>query len=94
MAGHDGSNPPGPGPKARSQSAKAQLASLVRTLLVVPTSNRGCQWPDPVAVPLVDATSVANLLSLAAHSPSPAVTGAAEAAVAAGVRADQPERHP
>ena len=60
---HDGSYPPGPGPEVRTQSEIAQLVSLGRALLVIPESSRAWQWPDHVAVPVVDAPLVTTLLA-------------------------------
>lgn len=59
----DGTYPPGPGPEVRSQSQLAQLVALGRTLLVIPGSSRAWQWPEHVAVPVVDAPDVATLLA-------------------------------
>ncbi|MFI9486672.1 LysR family transcriptional regulator [Promicromonospora sp. NPDC052451] len=60
---HDGTYPPGPGPEVRSQSQLAQLVALGRTLLVIPGSSRAWQWPEHVAVPVVDAPEVTTLLA-------------------------------
>ena len=60
---HDGSYPPGAGPEARTQSELAQLVSLGRTLLVIPQSSRAWQWPDHVAVPVLDAPLVTTMLA-------------------------------
>lgn len=60
---HDGSYPPGPGPEVRTQSEIAQLVSLGRALLVIPESSRAWQWPDHVAVPVLDAPLVTTLLA-------------------------------
>ncbi|NHC13173.1 LysR family transcriptional regulator [Motilibacter deserti] len=60
---HDGSYPPGPGPEVRTQAEIAQLVSLGRALLVIPESSRAWQWPDHVAVPVVDAPLVTTLLA-------------------------------
>lgn len=46
---------PGPGPEVHSQSQLAQLVALGRTLLVIPRSSRAWQWPEHVAVPVLDA---------------------------------------
>lgn len=80
---HDGSYPPGPGPEARTQSQLAQLVSLGRALLVIPASSRAWQWPDHVAVPVVDAPPVTTLLAWPRASRSPAVVGLVAAATAA-----------
>lgn len=65
---HDGSYPPGPGPEVRTQSEIAQLVSLGRALLVIPGSSRAWQWPDHVAVPVVDAPLVTTLLAWSASA--------------------------
>lgn len=60
---HDFSYPPGPGPEVRTQSQLAQLVALGRTLLVIPASSRAWQWPEHVAVPVVDAPLSTTLLA-------------------------------
>lgn len=60
---HDGSYPPGPGPEVHTQTEIAQLVSLGRALLVIPESSRAWQWPDHVAVPVLDAPLVTTLLA-------------------------------
>ncbi|ROQ37249.1 DNA-binding transcriptional LysR family regulator [Frondihabitans sp. PhB188] len=45
----------GPGPEVHSQSQLAQLVALGQTLLVIPRSSRAWQWPEHVAVPVLDA---------------------------------------
>ncbi|WP_027934385.1 LysR family transcriptional regulator [Amycolatopsis thermoflava] len=69
----DGTYPPGPGPEVRTQSQLAQLVALGRTLLVIPASSRAWQWPEHVAVPVVDAPEVTTVLAWPANSRSPAV---------------------
>ena len=59
----DGTYPPGPGPEARTQTELAHLVALGRALLVIPESSRAWQWPDHVAVPVVDAPPVTTLLA-------------------------------
>ncbi|MEV6716684.1 LysR family transcriptional regulator [Lentzea sp. NPDC051208] len=59
----DGSYPDGPGPEVRTQSKLAQLVALGRTLLVIPASSRAWQWPEHVAVPVVDAPDVTTVLA-------------------------------
>jgi hypothetical protein len=44
-----------------------------RTLLVVPASSRAWQWPDHVAVPVVDAPDVTTVIAWPASSRSRAV---------------------
>lgn len=75
----DGSYPDGPGPEVRTQSALAQLVALARTLLVIPTSSRAWQWPEHVAVPVLDAPDVTTVLAWPprAHSPALAALGRA-----------------
>jgi DNA-binding transcriptional LysR family regulator len=60
---HDFSYPPGPGPEVRTQSQLAQLVALGRTLLVIPASSRAWQWPEHVAVPVVDNGASTTLLA-------------------------------
>ncbi|MFC9088539.1 LysR family transcriptional regulator [Nocardiopsis dassonvillei] len=59
----DGTYPDGPGPQVRTQSQLAQLVALGRTLLVIPASSRAWQWPEHVAVPVVDAPRVTTVLA-------------------------------
>ncbi len=59
----DGSYPDGPGPEVRTQSKLAQLVALGKTLLVIPASSRAWQWPEHVAVPVVDAPDVTTVLA-------------------------------
>jgi DNA-binding transcriptional LysR family regulator len=59
----DGSYPDGPGPEVRTQSQLAQLVALGRTLLVIPASSRAWQWPEHVAVPVVDAPEVTTVIA-------------------------------
>ncbi|GGN10543.1 LysR family transcriptional regulator [Lentzea pudingi] len=59
----DGTYPDGPGPEVRTQSQLAQLVALGLTLLVIPASSRAWQWPEHVAVPVVDAPDVTTLLA-------------------------------
>lgn len=59
----DGSYPDGPGPEVRTQSKLAQLVALGRTLLVIPASSRAWQWPEHVAVPVLDAPNVTTVLA-------------------------------
>ena len=59
----DGTYPEGPGPEVHTQSQLAQLVALGRTLLVIPASSRAWQWPDHVAVPVVDAPEVTTVLA-------------------------------
>ncbi|QBI51916.1 LysR family transcriptional regulator [Streptomonospora litoralis] len=69
----DGSYPDGPGPKVRTQSQLAQLVALGKTLLVIPASSRAWQWPDHVAVPVVDAPEVTTVIAWQPSSRSRAV---------------------
>lgn len=59
----DGSYPDGPGPEVRTQSQLAQLVALGKTLLVIPASSRAWQWPEHVAVPVVDAHTVTTVIA-------------------------------
>ncbi|GAB3685897.1 LysR family transcriptional regulator [Angustibacter aerolatus] len=76
----DGTYPDGPGPEVRTQAQLAQLVSLGRTLLVIPASSRAWQWPDHVAVPVLDAPHVTTVLAWPATSRSPAVAALVAAA--------------
>ncbi|GAA1293408.1 hypothetical protein GCM10009634_46990 [Saccharothrix xinjiangensis] len=80
----DGSYPDGPGPEVRTQSQLAQLVALGRTLLVIPASSRARQWPEHVAVPVVDAPEVTTVIAWPPGSRSQAV--AALVRTAAGLR--------
>ncbi|MDT0442502.1 LysR family transcriptional regulator [Streptomyces johnsoniae] len=80
----DGSYPDGPGPEVHTQSQLAQLVALGRTLLVIPASSRAWQWPDHVAVPVVDAPDVTTVVAWRPDSHSPAITSLVRAA--AGLR--------
>ncbi|EHR49386.1 transcriptional regulator [Saccharomonospora marina XMU15] len=59
----DGSYPDGPGPEVHTQSQLAQLVALGKTLLVIPASSRAWQWPEHVAVPVVDAPKVTSVIA-------------------------------
>ncbi|QFZ20910.1 LysR family transcriptional regulator [Saccharothrix syringae] len=78
----DGSYPDGPGPEVRTQSQLAQLVALGRTLLVIPASSRAWQWPDHVAVPVVDAPDVTTVIAWPADSRSPAIAALVRSAAA------------
>ncbi|GGV27020.1 LysR family transcriptional regulator [Actinomadura cremea] len=69
----DGTYPDGPGPEVRTQSKLAQLVALGRTLLVIPASSRAWQWPEHVAVPVVDAPEVTTVIAWPPSSRSRAV---------------------
>ncbi|GAA4515340.1 LysR family transcriptional regulator [Actinoallomurus oryzae] len=69
----DGSYPDGPGPEVRTQLQLAQLVALGKTLLVIPASSRAWQWPEHVAVPVVDAPDVTTVIAWPPSSRSPAV---------------------
>jgi DNA-binding transcriptional LysR family regulator len=88
----DWTYPPGPGPEVHSQSQLAQLVALGRTLLVIPRSSRAWQWPEHVAVPVLDAPLATTVLAWPAGRSTPSVArlvetglqiGAAEAAASA-----------
>lgn len=66
----DGTYPDGPGPEVRTQSQLAQLVALGRTLLVIPASSRAWQWPEHVAVPVVDAPPITTVLAWPAQARS------------------------
>ena len=76
----DGTYPDGPGPEVRTQSQLAQLVALGRTLLVIPASSRAWQWPEHVAVPVVDAPEITTVLAWPANSRSLAVAALVRAA--------------
>ena len=59
----DGTYPDGPGPEVRTQSKLAQLVALGKALLVIPASSRAWQWPEHVAVPVIDAPNVTTVLA-------------------------------
>jgi DNA-binding transcriptional LysR family regulator len=59
----DGTYPDGPGPEVHTQSKLAQLVALGKTLLVIPASSRAWQWPEHVAVPVVDAPEVTTVIA-------------------------------
>ncbi|MEU7144040.1 LysR family transcriptional regulator [Nocardia sp. NPDC046473] len=69
----DGTYPDGPGPEVRTQSQLAQLVALGKTLLVIPASSRAWQWPEHVAVPVIDAPDVTTVLAWPSSSRSQAV---------------------
>ncbi len=79
-----GTYPDGPGPEVRTQAQLAQLVALGRTLLVVPASSRAWQWPDHVAVPVVDAVDITTVIAWRPSSRSPAVDAVVRAG--AGLR--------
>lgn len=84
----DGTYPDGPGPEVRTQSQLAQLVALGRTLLVIPASSRAWQWPEHVAVPVVDAPEAATVIAWPSSSRSRAVASFVRAA--AGLRGAAP----
>ncbi|MGN8049086.1 LysR family transcriptional regulator [Curtobacterium sp. 22159] len=69
----DWTYPPGPGPEVHSQAQLAQLVALGRTLLVIPRSSRAWQWPEHVAVPVLDAPIATTVLGWPAGRSTPAV---------------------
>ncbi|MCC8907393.1 LysR family transcriptional regulator [Curtobacterium sp. GD1] len=69
----DWTYPPGPGPEVHSQSQLAQLVALGRTLLVIPRSSRAWQWPEHVAVPVLDAPLATTVLGWPVGRETPAV---------------------
>ncbi|WP_460464691.1 LysR family transcriptional regulator [Arthrobacter pigmenti] len=66
----DGTYPEGPGPEVHTQAQLAQLVALGKTLLVIPASSRAWQWPEHVAVPVLDAPSVTTVIAWPPHSTS------------------------
>jgi len=78
----DGTYPDGPGPEVRTQSQLAQLVALSRTLLVIPASSRAWQWPEHVAVPVVDAPEVTTVLAWRPAAWSPSVAALIRSAAA------------
>ncbi|MBB4906048.1 LysR family transcriptional regulator [Actinophytocola algeriensis] len=78
----DGSYPDGPGPEVRTQSQLAQLVALGKTLLVIPSSSRAWQWPEHVAVPVVDAPDVTTVIAWPPNSHSPAIASLIHSATA------------
>ncbi|MBB6120538.1 LysR family transcriptional regulator [Nocardiopsis algeriensis] len=80
----DGSYPDGPGPEVRTQSQLAQLVALGKTLLVIPASSRAWQWPEHVAVPVVDAPEVTTVIAWPPGSRSRAVAALVRTASALG----------
>ncbi|SER59906.1 transcriptional regulator, LysR family [Lentzea xinjiangensis] len=80
----DGTYPEGPGPEVRTQSQLAQLVALGKTLLVIPASSRAWQWPEHVAVPVVDAPEVTTVLAWPPGGYSPALASLVRSA--AGLR--------
>lgn len=83
----DGSYPDGPGPEVRTQSKLAQLVALGRTLLVIPASSRAWQWPEHVAVPVVDAPDVTTVIAWPPGSRSQEVASLVGSAVTSLVTA-------
>lgn len=66
----DGTYPDGPGPEVRTQSQLAHLVALGKTVLVIPASSRAWQWPEHVAVPVVDAPPVTTVIAWPPNSRS------------------------
>jgi DNA-binding transcriptional LysR family regulator len=83
----DWSYPPGPGPEVHSQSQLAQLVALGRTLLVIPRSSRAWQWPEHVAVPVLDAPVATTVLGWPAGRRSAEVAGLVETGLRIGTAA-------
>lgn len=82
----DGSYPDGPGPQVRTQSQLAQLVALSKTLLVIPASSRAWQWPEHVAVPVVDAPHITTVIAWPRTTRSLAVAALVRAAAELDVR--------
>ncbi|MEU4690928.1 LysR family transcriptional regulator [Actinoplanes sp. NPDC023714] len=85
----DGTYPDGPGPEVRTQSQLAQLVALGRTLLVIPASSRAWQWPEHVAVPVVDAPDITTVLAWPAGSRSPEIAALVRTATTAMERVER-----
>nr|WP_202894491.1 LysR family transcriptional regulator [Kribbella italica] len=77
----DGSYPEGPGPEVHTQSKLAQLVALGKTLLVIPASSRAWQWPEHVAVPVVDAPDVTTVIAWQPDSTSQEVASIVRSSV-------------
>ncbi|WP_306436746.1 MULTISPECIES: LysR substrate-binding domain-containing protein [unclassified Rhodococcus (in: high G+C Gram-positive bacteria)] len=77
----DGTYPRGPGPEVRTQSQIAQLVALGQALLMIPASSRAWQWPEHVAVPVVDAPVITTVIAWLAEVRSPAVSALVRSAV-------------
>lgn len=77
----DGTYPKGPGPEVRAQSQIAQLVALGQALLVIPASSRAWQWPEHVAVPVVDAPMITTVIAWPAGVRLPAVAALVQSAV-------------
>ncbi|MFZ7087636.1 LysR family transcriptional regulator [Curtobacterium sp. RRHDQ10] len=69
----DGSYADGPGPEVHTQSQLAQLVALGRTVIVIPRSSRSWQWPEHVAVPVLDAPLATTTIAWRPETASPAV---------------------
>jgi DNA-binding transcriptional LysR family regulator len=78
----DGTYLDGPGPEVHTQSQLAQLVALGKTLLVIPASSRAWQWPDHVAVPVIDAPDVTTVIAWRPTSRSQAVASLIRSATA------------
>ncbi|MCJ1714467.1 LysR family transcriptional regulator [Curtobacterium sp. VKM Ac-2922] len=66
----DGTYPDGPGPEVHSQAQLAQLVALGHTVIVIPRSSRTLQWPEHVAVPVLDAPPATTVVAWPAASTS------------------------
>lgn len=84
----DWTYPPGPGPEVHSQSQLAQLVALGRTLLVIPRSSRAWQWPEHVAVPVLDAPLATTVLGWPVGRETPAVARLVETGLRIGAEAE------
>lgn len=80
----DGTYPDGPGPEVRTQSEIAQLVALGKTLLVIPASSRAWQWPQHVAIPVLDAPEITTVLAWPSRRASADVAALAHLAAAVG----------
>ncbi|MDJ0393478.1 LysR family transcriptional regulator [Rhodococcus sp. G-MC3] len=80
----DGTYPTGPGPEVRTQSEIAQLVALGKALLVIPASSRAWQWPQHVAVPVLDAPVITTVLAWPARNAMLSVEALARVAAEVG----------
>ncbi len=78
----DGTYPDGPGPEVHTQSQLAQLVALGKALLVIPASSRAWQWPEHIAVPVIDAPDVTTVIAWRPTSRSQEVAALVRSATA------------
>ncbi|PWH05824.1 LysR family transcriptional regulator [Brachybacterium endophyticum] len=85
----DGTYPEGPGPEVHTQTDIAQRVALGTCLLLIPASSRAWQWPEHVAVPVVDAPPLTTVLAWPATSTSPQVARIARTAARLAASTEQ-----